>query len=276
MIWCDTLLWQINPAFREQAVRLIEELAQERPDPEHSTAAPQLELSRFMEWSDLPVELLHDVAIVRVTGPLVRRSWWRSATYERLTAAFQRLLEADDIKAVIVVFDSPGGTCAGLKECAAALDQLSDEKLTIAQVDGGCYSAAYYLACYCGSIHCGATDHIGNIGTVSSLDDYSKFYADHGVRSVTKKTGPIKGLGIFGDPITPLQEDFLQHLVDQHFTHFREAVMTGRQMNDEEFAAVSDGRWWLGEEAVSNRIIDRVSTLSETLNAVRSELSLAA
>jgi protease-4 len=215
------------------------------------------------------------IAIVSVVGPLVNlwNPW--TANYPLLTAAFDKCRNSMDVKAVIVRFNTPGGTVSGLHECAKALDQLSNEKLTIAQNDGGCYSAGYYLATRCGEIFSGPTDQLGNIGTVTSLYDFSKYFEAEGVRTIVKRTGPIKGLGIMGDPVTEAQEMFLQENVEQHFSYFRESVMTGRSMTEEEFDAVSDGRWWLGTQAIENKIIDKVSTMQETLIAVRKNLLAA-
>lgn len=228
-------------------------------------------IAKVLDMDLLPLDMHGDrIAIISIVGPLVNEMNPWTANYPLLTQAFDRCRQDNNIQAVVVRFKTPGGTVSGLTECAAALDALSDAKLTVAQNDGGCYSAGYFLAAHCGEIYSGETDHIGNIGTVISLDDFSEFYKQAGVRSVTKKTGPLKGLGIFGDPITEVQEQFLQHMVDQHFSDFQAAVMNGRSMTDEQFAAVSDGRWWLGREAVANGIVDGVSTLRETLAALES------
>lgn len=270
MKWEDNHLWQINPMFREQALELMEK--SRTLQKEHRlNAKAWLEVSD--NWDDLPVRIeAPGIAIVTIDGPIVRSSWWYTS-YETLCMTFDRLRASSLINAVVLRFNSPGGSASGIKECIDCLDQLATAKLTVAQVDGGCYSAAYMLASRCGSICCPSSDHIGNIGTVLSLYDYSDLFKQSGIRPVIKRTGPIKGIGILGDKISPAQDAFLQHLVDAHFVNFREAVITGRGMSDEEFDAVSDGRWWLGSEAVSLKVSDRVSTLKETIESIRSQLA---
>lgn len=230
-------------------------------------------VAKALDMDRLPIDMhTPSIAVVSVVGPLVNEMNPFTASYPLLIESFDRLAADNNILAVVVRFKTPGGTCSGLDTAAKALSRLAETKITVAQNDGGCYSAGYFLASQCGEIYSGATDHIGNIGTVSSLDDFSEMCRQEGIRSVTKKTGPIKGLGIFGDVITAPQEAFLQHMVDEHFAEFRDAVMAGRGMTDEQFAAVSDGRWWLGREAVENGIIDRISTLQETLQQIESIL----
>lgn len=271
MTWSDSLLWSIRPDCAPEARALLERFAAESRGMHRDSLLEDYHarVSKYLDMDPLPIDMHGDrVAVVSVVGPCVNEVTPFAASYPLLTKAFRQLETDNNIAAVVVRFKTPGGTVSGLAECAAALDALSDTKLTIAQNDGGCYSAGYFLACHCGEIYSPAADQIGNIGTVISLDDFSAMFQKQGIRTITKRTGEIKGLGIFGDPITDAQEQFLQHLVDAHFMDFAAAVRTGRGMDDTQFAAVSDGRWWLGREAIDLNIIDRVSTLRETLAAI--------
>lgn len=274
MNWHDSLLWNIRPDCKPEAVAVLSEI---RAAGLHRDNLSRGVTKAFANWfglDELPIDTVDEnIAVVSVVGPLVNVANPFTASYPMLKAAFEKVRESRQFEACVVRFKSPGGTVSGLQDCAAALDQLANEKLTVAQVDGGCYSAAYYLASQCGTICCGPTDHVGNIGCVMSLDDYSEMWRAAGVRSVTKKTGPLKGLGIFGDPITDAQETFLQALVDQHFAHFRDAVMSGRGMTDEQFDAVSSGAFWLGETAIGLNLIDHVSTLDQTIETIRNQLA---
>lgn len=281
--WHDALLWSIRPDCHHDARAIIEKLQQHNSAPLtpdaaglHRDALYRKVTADYAKWFDLdelPIDMMDGgIAIVSVVGPLVNLINPWTANYPLLSAAFDKCRNSMDIKAVVVRFNTPGGTVSGLHECAKALDLLSQSKLTVAQNDGGCYSAGYYLATRCGTICSGPTDQLGNIGTVTSLYDYSKWFEAEGIRTIVKRTGPIKGVGIIGDPVTEVQEMFLQENVDAHFAYFRDAVVTGRQMSDEEFDAVSDGRWWLGEQATENKLIDRVSTLQETLSLIRKQI----
>ena len=270
------MLWSIRPDCRKEAIEVAQQISVEGRGLHRDNLLKEYTeyFARATSMDMLPIDMEgENVAVVSVVGPLVNMINPWTANYPLLTAAFDSLKEDDKVEAVIVRFKTPGGTVSGLLDCAKALRELSEAKVTIAQNDGGCYSAGYFLAVHCGEIYSGETDHIGNIGTVSSLDDFSGLYQKEGIRSVTSKTGPIKGLGIFGDPITTVQEEFLQHMVDEHFADFRRVIVENRELTDEQFAAVSDGRWWLGREAVENGIIDRLSTFSETLEAVQNFIS---
>lgn len=283
--WHDSLLWSIRPDAIQSARDICKQIAERASDltPDsaglHRDAMWKKITSEYAKWFDLdelPMDMIDSkIAVISVVGPLVNLCNPWTANYPLLTAAFEKCRNSLDIQAVIVRFNTPGGTVSGLHECATALDALASTKLTIAQNDGGCYSAGYYLATRCGSICSGPTDQLGNIGTVTSLYDFSQYLQQEGIRTIVKRTGPIKGLGIMGDPVTELQETFLQENVDAHFAYFREAVIEGRGMSEEQFAAVSDGRWWLGAQAIENGIIDLISTMPETVERVRKQIYAA-
>lgn len=275
MNWHDTILWNIRPDCKADALAALAEIRDAGLHRDNIWKEYTSQYARWFEMDVLPIDMLDDgIAVVSVIGPLVNLVNPFTANYPLLTASFDKLRQSNDVRAVVVRFKTPGGTVSGLQECAAALDQLADEKLTIGQVDGGCYSAGYFLAARCGNVFCGATDHVGSIGTITTMDDYSEAWKQMGIRSVTKKTGDLKCIGVPGDPITPVQEEFLNDLTWQHFGHFRNAVMTGRSMTEDEFEAVSDGAFWLGETAVELKLIDGVSTMPETIEAVRNHLNL--
>jgi signal peptide peptidase SppA len=273
--WSDTMLWQIHPHYRTQVAALLDNIKQ--GDGLHRDNLERKFTKAVAGWFDmdeLPIDMKEGgIAVVTVSGPLIKEWNYFTASYRALTESFRKIRASSDVLATVVKFDTPGGTVDGLDECATALKELAATKLTVAQIDGGCYSAGYFLACACPTICCGRTMHVGNIGTVISLVDASEAYSAKGLRSVTKKTGEIKGIGIEGDEITQAQEDFLQSLVDQHFSHFRTAVIDGREMSEEEFTAVSDGSWWLGESALGLKLIDQIATLEETLQMVRNQLT---
>ena len=275
MTWHDPTFWSIRPDCTAQALDVLNKIDAMGGGLHRDNIWKQAtkDFAQYFDLDELPIDMTDNgIAVVSVSGVLVDLINPFTANYPALTAAFEHCRTSEDVRAVVVRFKTPGGTVCGLRDCAKALDKLSDEKLTIGQVDGGCYSAGYYLASYCGEIRCGETDHVGNIGVVSGLLDFSEAFKQAGIRPVTIRTGPIKGLGLMGDPITGPQEEFLTHMNRQHFAHFRSSVMSGRGMNDEQFEAVSDGRWWTGAEAVGVGIVDTVSSLAETLEAIGNTL----
>lgn len=271
--WHDQLSWAIRPDCVREARDVLLKVATEAGGGLHREnimKAWSKDVASWLGLDELPIDMIDSqIAVVTVDGVMVNLWNPLTANYPMLTAAFQRCLEDPKIKAVIVRLKTPGGTVSGLQECGAILNQLSDAKLTVAQVDGGCYSAGYYLASFCGEIRCGETDMLGNIGCVTNILDWSEAFRQEGIKSITLRTGPIKGIGIMGDPVTDIQQQFLAQINQAHFEYFKAAVMNGRGMDEDQFDTIADGRWWLGSQALELGVIDAVSSMAETVDAVR-------
>lgn len=211
------------------------------------------------------------VSVFRLEGVLVQRAEW----YDECdgTALAEQILAAsrdENVKSGILFVESPGGQCAATPGVAAAIDAFAAAKPIVTQVGQCCCSAAYWLAARTHKIYAGPTSEVGNIGVKSLLYDFSEYFKEMGVLPVDTTTGAIKSIGTLGTPVTDAQREFLRERVDFWMAKFKTAVITGRQFTDEEWSAVSDGRWAPGEVAITLRLIDAVQLFHTTLSGLSS------
>jgi ClpP class serine protease len=89
--------------------------------------------------------------------------------------------------------------------------------------------------------------------------------AEFGVQVRVVSTGPYKGLGIPGTPLTEAYVDEVQHHIDQVGHFFFAAVQRGRRLQPTQLAAVSDGRLWIAAEAKQLGLIDAIQTFDQAL-----------
>lgn len=227
------------------------------------------------QWLDVdprPLEYTDDgIAIVTISGPLYTRKSPFASNYRSIGEALQTLIDTRP-RAAILKIDSPGGMVNGLAEVVSLANQLAEQTLTVAVVSGCCCSAAYRIASQCGTIVATADSDVGSIGTYWQLIDYSKAFADAGLKSVLLTTGPFKGLGVIGEPINEDQQAFLQENVNKTNLAMLADVATGRHFTEEQTAAVSDGRFWLAEDALALGLIDQIGGLSGVLAEIRSQI----
>lgn len=222
-----------------------------------------------------PVQLMNDdrpsliqtfaeggVAVLKISGPMVRRKSWYYSSYQVLREDLLFLQANNAISAAVMVFDSPGGEAMGLVETCEVLDQFS--KPLVAFVEGYCTSAALRLACHCDQILASADAEVGNIGTRISLDDYSEMNRINGVRRFDFVTGYAKAIGSCGSPVTEQQQAFLQQWVERLQVGFRNSLKS-RGLSASQIAAVSTGEWWDAVQAQSLGLVDGVSTLSQVV-----------
>jgi signal peptide peptidase SppA len=261
-------LWQLDARFMEFMQLRAVGLTPEAMDDEYTRM-----VAEWLGMDAQPLDWTEDgIAIVTISGPLYKRKSPFASNYRSITEALDTLL-AQRPRAAILKVDSPGGVVAGLEPVVRKVNELANQTLVVACVSGVCCSAAYRIASQAGSIVASSDSELGSIGTLWQLMDYSEMFAKEGIKSVLLTTGPFKGIGCVGSPITDEQKAFLQELTDKTNAGFLADVKAARSMDDNELAAVSDGRFWRSEEALGLKLIDQIGSLSDVLSAIRSQTS---
>lgn len=219
-----------------------------------------------------------DVAYIDVVGVLLPsateagfwRSWGFDATgYDEIRSMLAVAIADPAVRTIVLMVSSPGGTVAGTIETADAIwiARQKSGKAVIALVDQCCCSAAYYMASQAEQIIAEPNAVIGSIGTLVIYSDTSKMYEQYGVRQVVIKSGEFKGGTAAGVPITEEQVKMIQPVIDGMAGHFIEDVARGRGMKSEQVRSLATGAYWLAEQAMSLKLIDRVSR-TNTYNGV--------
>ena len=221
------------------------------------------------ERTGLPLRVHGSTALVSTVGPMMKNpGYWAHYGVASTSATRAAILSAGadaDIENIVWRVDTPGGSTDGLAECSDAVEQVAKVKPVIVQVDGMCASAGLYATAHATEIRAGRMDMIGSIGTRMMLYDYSKAFEDAGIRAIPIDTGEFKSAGAIGTEITEAQIADFQRIVGDYFADFRSMMMAGRGFSEKEFDAIADGRVWLTKDALKHGLIDKVSTLSETL-----------
>ena len=162
-------------------------------------------------------------------------------------------LQADpSVKAVLLDFDSPGGSVNGTPELAAAVARLSREKYVYAYTAGLCCSAAYWVASQCDGIYAAPSAQLGSIGVLLPVADTSEAYTKNGVKMEVFSAGKYKSIGVGGTAMTEEQKALLQERVNTTWAEFKSAVNRRRNVAD----AYMEGQTFTGTEAKNYGLAD--------------------
>lgn len=212
------------------------------------------------------------VGIIPVYGVLAQRMDMFSeisggTSYQALRQMVHEAIANDDIKAIILDFDSPGGTVPGTEELAAELRALrGGDKPIIAQVNALAASAAYWIASATDEIVVTPSGRAGSIGVYTSHDDISEFLAQKGIKRTYLAAGKHK---VDGNEAEPLGEDARAHimeLVEQSYQKFVAAVADGRGVSKSRVEETyGQGRLFGAEALLDRGMVDRIATLEQTL-----------
>jgi protease-4 len=161
--------------------------------------------------------------------------------------------EHPEVRAVVLVFDSPGGTVVDTEAVYLELTRLRAKKPVITAVNGMAASGAYYLAVNTDYIYVKPTSMIGNIGVIGYLPSTPFIFED------IVSTGPYKLWG------APRDSDMRQ--IEMIKEGFAQAVKLGRgkRLTAADEVAFS-GQIWVGSEAVKLGIADALGTEKDALD----------
>ena len=177
-------------------------------------------------------------------------------TDERMLAMLGRIAEDDDVAAVVVHIDSPGGTAVGGEAHYAALREIAEAKPLVAQVSTLAASAGYMVAAAADHIVARNTSIVGSIGVIVQVPNVSELLDRIGVEVRSIKSAPLKAEPSPFDPITPADEAMMQRMVDDSYAWFVELVAERRAFDEATALRLADGSVFSGRLALENGLID--------------------
>lgn len=210
------------------------------------------------------------VAILELLGPIMKaRSKFGGTSSVGMRRALQAAVADPNVRAIMLHVESPGGTVAGTPELADAVAAADKQKPVHAFIEDLGASAAVWIAFQARRVTANQAAQVGSIGAFSVLEDVSKVYEAAGVRVHVLATGPDKGVGVEGVPITEAQlapfREFVAHAGEMFFA----AVAKGRGLTEKRLAAVTSGRTWSAPQAEALHLLDAVEGWAAAMQAVQ-------
>lgn len=215
---------------------------------------------------------LDGIATVAITGQLTKGTSSYGGTSNIQTRKALRVAENDsDVRGIMLLIDSPGGTVAGQQPMADEIARIAKNgrKPLWAHADDGMHSAALWAGTQAERLTASPMTEIGSIGTVATVADTSGMAEQQGVKVHVVSTGPMKGAFTPGTEITDEQIDKLQQRVDELNDFFLKAVSKGRGMPIDAVRDLATGDDWLAADAKKNGLIDEVMSRDDAYRAMR-------
>ena len=189
---------------------------------------PQALVEGFPERKARGYELVGGVAVIPVTGPIVREQGWYGTGQDAVSSALKAALADPSARAILFDITSPGGVVAGTKELADAIAEARTKKRCAAYANGLCASAAYWLASATGTVYAPLTATVGSVGVIMSVANYSKLNEKWGVSYTYITGGKWKAVGNGDTPLTDEERQYLQERITALHQIFKADV--GRHM----------------------------------------------
>lgn len=231
----------------------------------------------FMQWiteigrEPMDYSIIDRVALIDIHGAICSAQipfwlFYGDVTYESIVETLKHAVADPDADAVILRFNSPGGTVTGCAEAAAAIDRIaSGSKPVIAHAQMA-DSAAYWLASATNKIVVDPTGEVGSIGVICMHADYSKLYDEYGIKITAISSGAHKP---DGNPYAPLTDQALQRFqadMDYLRGQFVGSVAKYRGLPEKQIRA-TEALTYIGAQAVTAGLADETGFFDDLLAA---------
>ena len=188
--------------------------------------------------------------------------------------SFDEAMANDDIGAIVIHVDSPGGSVQGVEELSTRIFEARGKKRIIAAVDGVIASAAYWVAANADEIVVTPSGLAGAIGVFAMHTEVSKAEAEAGITRTIVKAGKYKAEGNPHEPLSEAAEKHMQGRVDEFYGMFVEAVARARGVDEKRVRnGYGEGAVLTATQALAAGMVDRLGTLEEVLGELGVESS---
>ncbi len=215
------------------------------------------------------------IAVIPVYGVLTKRANLLTAysggtSLEILRRDIEAAINDDEVEAVLLDVDSPGGSVDGTKEVADLIMAGRERKPVVAYINGMGASGAYWIASAASWVVAYDTAMVGSVGVVMTHVDYSGADQKNGIVRTEIYAGKYKRIASSTRPLTEEGREYLQGIVDTYYSIFVQAVAAQRGLTVEEvLERIADAREFIGTQALEAGAVDEVGDIAAGIRKAR-------
>jgi len=190
-----------------------------------------------------------------------------------MTATIRKIAKDENIKAVVLRVNSPGGSALASEVLYHELMQLKKKKPLVISMGNYAASGGYYLACAGDSIFADQTTLTGSIGVVGVMFNIDAMMKEKlGVTFDHVKTSQYADFPNMTRPMTELERAWIQSFLDSTYIKFKSRVATARKLSMERVEELAQGHVYSGKLAKDLQLVD---AFGNTARALQSAASLS-
>lgn len=187
---------------------------------------------------------------------------------EKMVPEIMELAENEDITAMVLRVNSPGGSAFASEQIWHALEQFKAKGKTL-YVSMGDYAASggYYISCGADKIYAEPTTLTGSIGIFGLLPCAKELFNDKlGVNFGIVTTNANSAFPALVEPATPYQGAKMQQAINRGYELFTSRCAEGRHISQDSIKAIGEGRVWDGVTAKKIGLVDELGGLYKAID----------
>ncbi len=181
------------------------------------------------------------------------------------------LIDDDDVKAVVIRVNSPGGSAYASEQIWQRLTALKEKKPVVVSMGDYAASGGYYISCNASWIVAQPTTLTGSIGIFGVFPEASDLLKNKlslhfdGVKTNEHADLWSSATGLPSRPFTADETAVLQGYIDRGYSLFRKRVADGRKQDVEQIEEIAQGHVWLGQDAIGIKLVDQLGNIDDAI-----------
>ena len=195
---------------------------------------------------------------------------------KKVIKELRELREDDDVKAVVLRVNSPGGSAYGSEQIWREVTLLKAVKPVVVSMGDYAASGGYYISCAADCIVASPITLTGSIGIFGVIPSAEKLLKDKvGLDFDVVKTNPMADFGNMSRTFTPQEKAVLQNYVNNGYELFLKRCADRRGVAVEDIAKIAEGRVWTGSKAKEIGLVDELGDLDKAIGIAAQKAGLA-
>jgi len=221
------------------------------------------------------------VAVYYATGDIVQdESPTSFASDEQIVGSkvvkdLNKLADDDDIKAVVLRVNSPGGSAYASEQIWHQVMNIKSKKPIVVSMGGYAASGGYYISCAADWIVAEPTTLTGSIGIFGMFPDASELMNDKlGLNVATVKTNEFADIGGYYRPFNEKESALLQGYINRGYELFTKRCADGRGLSQDSIKVIGEGRVWTGVHAKKLGLVDQLGSLEDAIAVAKKKAKI--
>lgn len=205
------------------------------------------------------------IAVLKIEGVI--------SESEKILKTIRDIRDNENIKAIILRINSPGGLVAPSQEIYQEVKRLKEEKkkFVVASMETVAASGGYYVACAADSIVANPGTLTASIGVKMDFANLEKLYEWLKVKPYTLTSGRFKDIGSPNREMTEEEKKLILDMIQNIYEQFTAVVLESRKtkVKKEELGKIADGRVMTGQQALQYGLVDRLGSFEDAVDEAK-------
>ena len=193
---------------------------------------------------------------------------------DRIAQEMRKIREDDDVKAVVLRVNSPGGSVTASEVIGREVALTGKKKPVIVSMGNLAASGGYWISMGSSKIFAEANTITGSIGVFGMLFNAEKLAANNGLTWDVVKTARFADINTVSRPKNPQELANIQRIVDRIYDRFITKVADSRKLPKNKVQEIAQGRVWSGTAAKELGLVDEIGGLEDAVREAAKQAKL--